>query len=78
MCRYQWQINVARFLDGFAAVHGLEHGQLARLFLDQARNAKKIFSPLATRHFRPDVLVSAPRRFYREINILFISGADLG
>src|SRR5207247_7191483 len=37
----------------------------------------KIFSPLASRHFRPDIFVSASGRFYREINILFISGTDL-
>src|SRR5205085_313702 len=52
--------------------------QLPCLFLDQARNTKKIFSPLAPRHFRPDSFVSASSRFYREIDILFISGTDLG
>ena len=77
MRRDQRQINVARFLDSFAAVHGFEHGQLARLFLDQTGNPKKIFSPLAARHFRPDIFVSASRRFYREINILFIRGTNL-
>jgi len=77
MCRYQRQIDVARFLDSFAAVHGFEHGQLARLFLDQARYPKKVFSTLAARHLRPDIFVSASRRFYREINILFSCGSDL-
>src|SRR5947208_7079888 len=73
----QWQINIARFLDSFAAVHGFEHGQLARLFLDQTRNPKKVFSALAARHLRPDIFVRASRRFYREINIPFIRGTNL-
>ena len=51
MCRHQWQIDVARFFDSLAAIHGFEHSQLARLFLNQARDTKKIFPALAASHF---------------------------
>jgi hypothetical protein len=63
--RHERQIHVAAFLDGLAAVHRFEHRKLARLFLDDARDAIKIFPALASRHFAPDFFVSAPRRFHR-------------
>ena len=61
MRRDEGQIHVARFLDGLAAVHAFEHGQFAHLFLDDARDAVKIFAALASGHFAPDFFVSAPR-----------------
>ena len=50
---HERQVDVTRFLDGFAAIHRLEHGQLARFFLNDARDAEEIFAPLATGQFAP-------------------------
>ena len=75
---HERQIDVATFLDRFAAIHRFEHGQLARFFLNQARDAIEIFPALASRHFAPGLVVSAPRRFHREINIARIAFRDLG
>ena len=72
------QIHVARFLDGLAAVHGFEHGQFARLFLDDARDAIKIFAALASGHFAPDFFVSAPRGLDRDVHVLRIAERDFG
>jgi hypothetical protein len=41
--RHLRQIEVARLLDRLAAIHRLEHGKLARLFLQNARDAKRYF-----------------------------------
>ena len=78
MRRHQRQIDVAAFLDRLAAVHRLEHGQFARFLLDQPRDAIKEFAALASGHFAPDILVSAPRRFHREIDVARVRLRDLG
>src|SRR4051794_15707568 len=49
MRRDERQIDVPAFLDRLAAVHGFEHGQLARFFLDQPGDPEKKFSALASR-----------------------------
>ena len=77
MRRDQRQIDVARFLDRLAAIHRFEHGQLARFFLNQTRDAIEIFPALAARHFAPDIFVSAPRCFHREIDVVRIAFRDL-
>ena len=66
---HERQIHVAAFLDRLAAVHRFEHGQLARLLLDDARDAIKIFAALASRHFAPDLVVGAPRGLHRAVHV---------
>jgi len=63
------QVHVAAFLDGLAAVHGFEHGQLAGLLLDDAGDAIEIFAALATGHPAPDLLVSAARGFDGQVHV---------
>ncbi len=76
--RHQRQIDVAAFLDRLAAIHRLHDGQLARLLLDQPRDAVEILPALATRHFAPDVLVSRARRLHGTIDIMRVALGDLG
>ena len=72
------KIDVARFLDGLAAVHGFEDGELAGFFLDEPRDAVEIFPALAARHFSPDRIVGATRRSYGKIDIVRVGLGDLG
>ncbi len=53
MRRNQRQIDVARFLDRLAAVHRFEHSQLARFFLENARNAEEVFAAFAAGKLAP-------------------------
>jgi hypothetical protein len=73
---HERHIHVAGFLDGFAAVHGFEHGQFPHLFLDDARDAVKIFAALAARHFAPDLFVGAPRGLDGFINVGFVGSGN--
>ena len=83
------QVEVARFLDRLTAVHRLEHGEFARFFLNDSRDAEEIFSTLAARHSAPRFFEGAPRGGHRVIDIgsirlrdlrelLFVRGIDRG
>ena len=65
----QRQIHVPAFFDRFSAVHGFQHGQFARFFLNDSRKPVKVLSPLSARHFTPHLLISAPRGFDRRVNV---------
>jgi hypothetical protein len=71
------KIDIARFFDRFAAVHRFEHGELTRFLLNQTRDAVEIFAALAPGHFSPNAIESAPRRFYRKIDIARSAVRDL-
>ena len=75
---HERQIHVAAFLDGLAAVHRFEHGQFARLLLDDARDAIKIFAPLASRHLAPDLFVGAPRGLHRLVHVRAFAERNFG
>ena len=74
---HQRQIDVAAFLDGFAAIHRFDHGEFARFLLNDAGDAIEIFAAFASGHIAPDFFVSAPRRFHRWIDIRPIRRRDL-
>jgi hypothetical protein len=72
------KIDIARFLDRFAAVHRFKHGQLSRFFLDDSRDAVEKFSSFASGHFAPNVFVSASGGADRKIDIFRVALGDLG
>src|SRR5439155_21345847 len=41
--RGERQVDVARFADGFTAVHGFQHSELARALLEDPRHAEEVF-----------------------------------
>ena len=47
----------------------MNRGQLTRFLLNEARDAIEIFTPLSARHFAPDLVVRAPRRFHGLVDI---------
>ena len=73
---HERHIHVAGFLDGFAAIHAFEHGQFPHLFLDNARDAVKIFAPFAARHFAPDLFVGAAGGLDGFINVGFVGSGN--
>ena len=56
------QVDVARLLDRLAAVERLEHGELARALLEDARDAEEVLRALRRRDRRPAVLECVARR----------------
>src|ERR671937_403832 len=57
----QRQVDVARLLDRLAAVERLEHGELARTLLQNARDPEQVLRALGRRHGRPAVLERTAR-----------------
>src|SRR5207248_5133145 len=49
------QVDVARLLDRLAAIHRLEHGELARALLEDARDPEEVLRPLGAWQRRPSV-----------------------
>src|ERR1700722_4198914 len=72
------KIDIAAFLDGLAAVYGLEHGEFAGFFLDDARDAVKIFAALASGHFAPDFVVRAAGSLHGLVHVRRSAEGDLG
>ena len=70
MRRRHGHVEVARFLDGLAAVERLRDGKLARAILQKPRDTVEIFGAFAAGHLAPDAIVGALRRG--------ISGIDIG
>ena len=75
---YERHVHVARFLDGFAAIHAFEHGQFARFFLNDAGDAVNVFAALASRHFAPDLFVGAARGFDGAVHVRLVAEGDFG
>ena len=72
------QVDVTRLADRLAAVERLEHGELARALLEDARDAEEVLRPLARRQRRPAVLERVARGLDGEIDILGARVGDLG
>ena len=51
--RGERHVDVARLLDGLAAVERLEHGELAAALLEDARDAEQVLGALAAGQRRP-------------------------
>ena len=76
MGRHNRQVHVAGLLDGFAAVHGFQHGEFAHLFLDDAGDAEKVFAPFAAGHFAPDFVVGAAGGLDGAVHVLLVAEGD--
>ena len=76
--RREGNVDVARLLDGFSAVHRLHDGELARLLLNGASDAIDVLAALQWAHLRPNLVVGRARRFDREIDVLLVGESDLG
>src|SRR5918996_1606541 len=76
--RRERDIDVARLADGLAAVERLEHGELARAFLEDARDAEQVLRPLARSESGPAVLEGVARGLHGEVDVLRAGVRDLG
>ena len=73
--RDQRDVHVARLADRLAVVERLEHGELARPFLDDPGDAEQVLGPLPARHDRPGVLVGLAGGGDRPVHV---GGTGLG
>ncbi len=78
MCGHEREVDVAAFLDRLAAVHRFEHGQFARLLLNDAGDAVKILAPLAAGQLPPPAVEGAARGLDRGVHVVRVGGRDLG
>ena len=67
--RHQRQVDIAGFLDRLAAVHRLEHRQLAGPFLDHAGDPEQVLGPFLPRNRAPTVVEGCPGRFHRPVDV---------
>src|SRR6202008_4838347 len=74
--RGEREVDVARLLDRLSAVQRLEHGELARAFLEEARNAEEVLRPLRAREGRPTVGVGRAGGGARAADVLGRALAD--
>ena len=70
-------VDVARLRDRLAAVHRLDHRQLARLLLEQARDAVEVLAALGARQPRPAAKRRA-RRAHRRVDVGLARLGELG
>ncbi len=75
--RGERQVDVARLLDRLAAVERLEHRELARALLQDARDAEEVLGALASRQARPG-REGLPRGGDRGGDVLGSGLGDLG
>ena len=68
--RGQGEVDVARLLDRFAPVEGLEHGELPRPLLQHPGQPEQVFGALPAVHPSPDPGVGVPRRRHRPVHVL--------
>jgi hypothetical protein len=76
--RRERQVDVARLLDRLAAVQRLEHRELARALLEDARDPEEVLRALRRRELRPAVLVRGARGLHRGVDLFLRRLADLG
>jgi hypothetical protein len=67
--RGEREVDVARLLDGLAAVQRLEHRELARAFLQDPRDPEQVLRALRARELRPSVRERAARSADGEIDV---------
>ena len=75
--RSERQVDVARLADRLAAVQRLEHGELARTLLEQARDPEQVLRALGARECRPAVLVRRARSIDCEPHVVGARLRDL-
>src|SRR5437016_6238602 len=51
----EWNVDVARFADGLAVVHGLEHGKQARVLLNQPSKCVQVTRATVPAERSPDI-----------------------
>ena len=64
------KVDVARLLDRLAAVQRLEHGELARALLQDARDPEQVLRALGARQRRPAVRECCARRADGRVDLL--------
>src|SRR6266545_2325435 len=74
----QRHVDVARLLDGLAAVHGLQHRELPRPLLDHPGDAVQVLGPLGAGHARPDLGVGGAGGPHGRLDILVAGLGHLG
>ena len=72
------QVDVAALADRLAAVEALEHGELARALLDDARDPVEVLGALRRRERRPAVLERGARGLDGEADVLLVRLRHLG
>jgi hypothetical protein len=68
--RSERQVDVARLTNRLAAVKRLEHGELARALLQDARDSVQVLRALGGRQVGPAVLERIACRLHREAHVL--------
>jgi hypothetical protein len=76
--RGEREVDVARFLDRFAAVHRLEHRELPRALLELAGDPVQVLGAFAPRDLAPALLVGLARASNRQVDVLGAGVGDLG
>ena len=72
------QVDVARLLDRLAAVQRLEHGELARALLEDARDAEEVLRALRAGQRRPAVRERVARGGDGAVDVLARCPAPIG
>ena len=78
MRRCERKVDVPRLADRLAAVERLEHRELARSLLQDARDPVDDLGPLGRRPGRPAVLEGSAGSDHRGIDVLGTAVGDLG
>ena len=76
--RCERKVDVARLADRLAAVERLEHRELARALLEDARDSVDVLGPLGRRPGRPAVLEGVAGSADRGVDVLGTAVRDLG
>ena len=77
VCGCQRKVDVAGLLDRLSAVQRLQHRELARALLQDARDPKEILRPLRRRDRRPAVVVGVTGCLHGQIDVLGTSLPNL-
>jgi len=76
--RGERQVDVARLLDRLAAVHRLEHGELACALLELARDPVQVLGAFAPGELAPPILGGLARGPDGQVDVLGAGVGDLG
>ena len=74
----QRNVDVAGLLDRLPAVQGLQHRELARALLKDARDPEEVLRPLCRGDGRPAVVVGVAGGLHGEVDVLGAGLGDLG
>src|SRR4029453_3604973 len=78
VARGERQVDVARLLDRLAAVHRLEHGELACALLELARGPVQVLGTFAPGELAPPILGGLARGPDGQVDVFGAGVGDLG